>query len=120
MSTRHIRALFAANHRLIQEHRDLPVTVALSLLGVAIWEDHLDSDGELMSLEDLAARIGTPVTSFSQHTRYLGERYRQDKPGLGLIETREHPTSGRKKTFHLTPKGRGLVRQLDLILRKAD
>ena len=40
MSTRHIRALFAANHRLMQEHRDIPVTVALSLLGVAICEPY--------------------------------------------------------------------------------
>ncbi|MCX5577243.1 hypothetical protein [Kaistia terrae] len=120
MSTRHVRALFEANRRLLAEHRDIPVTVALTLLGVAIWEDHVDSAGELMSLEDLAVKIGTSPSSLSQHTRYLGHRYREDKPGLGLVETREHPHSGRKKMFRLTPTGRGLIRQLDLILKKAD
>lgn len=120
MSTRNIRAYFEANRRLLAEHRDIPVTVVLTLLGVAIWEDHLDGTGELMSLEDLAVKIGTPATSLSRHTRYLGDRYREDKPGLGLVETREHPNSGRKKMFRLTPKGRGLIRQLDIILKKAD
>ncbi|BCP55603.1 hypothetical protein K32_42200 [Kaistia sp. 32K] len=119
-NTRHIRALLDAQRRLLAEHRDLPVTVAATLLGVAVWEDHVDSAGERMSLEDLAARIGTAPSSLSQHMRYLGERYRFEKPGLGFVQTYEHPSSGRKKTFHLTPRGRGLIRQLDLILRKAD
>lgn len=112
--------MFEANRRILAEHRDIPVTVALTLLGVAIWEDQVDATGELMSLEDLAVKIGTAPTSLSQHTRYLGHRYRDGKPGLGLVETREHPSSGRKKMFRLTPKGRGLIRQLDLILKKAE
>ncbi len=60
----------------------------------------------------------TPTT-VSQHLRYLGYGYRTGKPGLGLVETRENPDNRRKKVFALTPKGRGLVSQLELILRRA-
>ncbi|MET4636439.1 hypothetical protein [Kaistia defluvii] len=120
MSTRHIRALFEANRRLLAEHRDIPAAVVNTLLGVAIWEGHQVDPREPMTLEDLAVKIGTPPTTVSVHLRYLGASYREEKPGLGLVETREYRPNRRKKTFHLTPRGRGLIRQLDLILRKAE
>ncbi|MCL6706693.1 winged helix DNA-binding protein [Pseudomonas sp. R2.Fl] len=120
MDTRHIRAYFEANRRLMGEHKDIPVSVALTFLGVAIWESHADSRGEPMTLEDLAVKVGSSATTVSQHLRYLGDRYREDRPGLGLVDTEEYRPNRRKKTFHLTPKGRGLIRQLDMILRKAE
>lgn len=119
MSTRHIRAYFEANRRMMVEHRDMPVTIALTFLGAALWESREDQHGEPMTLEELAVKVGSSATTISQHMRYLGEHYRDGKPGLGLVETEEYRHNRRKKVFRLTPKGRGLIRQLDLILRKA-
>jgi DNA-binding MarR family transcriptional regulator len=119
MSSRVIRAYFEANRRLVQEAREIPVAIALTFLGAAIWEDVQDRDGEHMTLEDLAIKVGMTPTTVSQHLRYLGEFYRYGKPGLGLVETAENRSNRRKKVFFLTPKGRGLIAQLDLILRKA-
>jgi DNA-binding MarR family transcriptional regulator len=121
MSTsRHVRALFEVSRRLLAEHRDIPVTVVHTFLGVAIWESHDDDAGEPMTLEELAVKTGNPATSTSQHLRYLGDKYREEKDGLGLVETREYHRNRRKKVFRLTPKGRGLIRQLEMILKKAD
>ena len=101
------------------EHRDIPVNVVTTLLGVALWEDYVDYAGEPMNLEDLAVKVGTTPTTISGHLRYLGDNYRPGKSGLGLVETVPYDHNRRKKVFCLTPKGRGLIRQLDLILRKA-
>jgi len=119
MSTKHIRAYFEANRRLVAETREIPVAVAMSFLAVAIWEGGKDQNGEPMTLEELAVKVGVSATTMSQHLRYLGDRYREGRPGLGLVDTEEYRPNRRKKVFYLTPRGRGLIRQLDLILRKA-
>ena len=119
MSTSHIVALFEANRRLLMEHRDIPVNVVTTFLGAALWEDYVNRDGEPMNLEELAVKVGITPTTISGHLRYLGENYRPYKAGLGLVETEQYDHNRRKKVFCLTPKGRGLIRQLDLILRKA-
>jgi DNA-binding MarR family transcriptional regulator len=119
MSTRHIKAFFEANRRLVMESRDVPVAIALTFLGAAIWETPEDQAGESLTLEELAVKVGYSATTVSQHLRYLGAHYRVGKAGLGLVETHEYLHNRRRKVFRLTPKGRGLIRQLDLILRKA-
>jgi DNA-binding MarR family transcriptional regulator len=119
MSTSRIEAYFEASRRMMMEQRDIPMSVALTFLGAAIWERRKDSEAEPTTLEELAVKVGAPATTISQHLRYLGENYREGKPGLGLVETEEYQHNRRKKVFYLTSKGRGLIRQLDMILRKA-
>lgn len=119
MSTRHIKAYFEASRRLVEDSRDLPVAIAITFLGVAIWEQREGNHGEPMTLEELAVKVGRSATTISQHLNYLGAIYREGKPGLGLVGTTTYLPNRRKKVFYLTPKGRGLIRQLDMILRKA-
>lgn len=119
MSSRHLRAYFEASRRLIMETKEMPVAIAMTFVGVAIWEAQGDDDGDPMTLEELATKVGIPATTMSTHLRYLGNHYRRNKTGLGLVETDEFRHNRRKKIFYLTPKGRGLIRQLDMILRKA-
>lgn len=119
MSTRHIKAFFEANRRLVVEARELPVAIVITFLGVAIWEQRESDHGEPMTLEELAVKVGRSATTISQHMNYLGNHYREGKPGLGRVGTEQYLHNRRKKVFHLTPKGRGLIRQLDMILRKA-
>ncbi len=114
-----VNALLQANKRLLAEARELPLGIAVTFLGVALWEDEEDADGSPLTLEDLAIRVGMSPTTISQHLRYLGENYRFGKPGLGLVETWENPHNRRKKIAGLTPKGNGLVRQLGLIIRRS-
>lgn len=101
------------------EQRDIPMSVALTFLGVALWERQEDSGAEPTTLEELAVKVGAPATTISQHLRYLGACYRDGRPGLGLVETEEYPHNRRKKVFYLTSKGRGLIRQIDMILRNS-
>lgn len=115
---RTIMTLFRANKHLMGEARELPLGIVLTFLGVALWGEEVKPDGEPFSLEDLAVRIGFSPTTISQHLRYLSYHYRIGKPGLGLIETGENPFNRRKKFAVLTPKGKGLVRHLDLIIRR--
>jgi len=119
MSTKRIEAYFEACRRMMMEHKDLPLSVTLTFVGVALWERRPDHEGEPTTLEELAVKVGIPATTISQHLRYLGDHYREGRPGLGLVETEEFRHNRRKKVFHLTSKGRGLIRQLDMILRTA-
>lgn len=120
MDSRHLRAFFEANRVVVStsDTGHIPVSVVVTFLGVALWEDEVDDEGEPLTLEGLAARVGMTATTISQHLRYLGDWYRQGKPGLQLVETEVYEHNRRKKVFRLTPRGRGLARQLELVIRK--
>ena len=93
----------------------LPVSVYVTFMGVAMWRDRRDKTDGPMPLEELAARTGNTPSSISAQLRYLGDRYRDGKPGFGLVRTYEHPTNGRMKTFDLTPRGEAVVEHLKYI-----
>ncbi|EKF16894.1 ArsR family transcriptional regulator [Nitratireductor pacificus] len=118
-SDRLIRAYLEANRRMMAESKDMTLATTVTFLGAAVWSDHEDLEGEPLTLEDLAVKVGMTPTTISQHLRYLGGGYRLGRPGLGLVLTDANPDNRRKKTFGLTPKGRGLAAQLALILRRA-
>lgn len=102
------------------ETLELPVRVLSTFLAVAIHGIHNVRPGDhYMSLEELADLVGRQPSSISQHLRYLGVRYREGKPGMGLVFTTEYPDNGRKKTFGLTPRGAAIVNQLEAIFVKA-
>ncbi len=91
---------------------ELPVSIFVTFMGAAMWTNRRDHVDGPMPLEELAARTGKTPSSISSHLRYLGNRYRDDKPGLGLVRTYEHPLNGRMKTFQLTPKGEAVAEHL--------
>lgn len=100
------------------ESRDMTMATTVTLLGAAYWTyEGIDSEDPMM-LEELAGRVGMTPTTVSQHLRYLGDRQRIGRPGLGLVVTDINPDNRRKKVFRLTLKGRLLIHQLDMILRK--
>jgi len=119
MSDPTIRAYFEANKCLMNVSRDMPLGVSLAFLGSAIWGQDRDDLSDPLTLEDLAARVGASPSTISQHLRYLSYGYRAGTPGLGLVETAENTDNRRKKVFYLTPKGKGLVSQLQFIFSKA-
>jgi len=118
MSSNSIRAYFEANKRLVAETKEMPVLIANTFLAAALYEDVLHPNGDPMTLEDLAVRNGIVPTTISTHLAYLGEFYRRGKPGLGLVATHEFSGNRRRKTFELTPKGRRLIGQLELIFKR--
>lgn len=99
---------------------ELPVAIWVSFMGAVLWSDRKLTGEVPMSLEELAARTGKPPSTISQHLRYLGVKYRFEKPGMGLVETHEHPLNGRMKTFGLTPKGRAAAEHLRYIYNRQD
>lgn len=82
----------------------MPLQLAYTFILCAIYE------GE--SVGDIAKRAGFAVSTTSRHILDLGEYDRLKKPGYQLVETRIDPMELRRKTVHLTPKGRGLLNQI--------
>ena len=67
------------------------------------------AQNEGSSIGDIAVLAGFPISTTSRHILDLGELDRKkEKPGLMLVETRIDPKELRRKTVHLTPKGRTL------------
>lgn len=116
---RALRAYLEANRRIQAEQTNanqyIPVNILNSFLGVALWGD--DDKGEPMPLEHIAERLGIPPTTLSTHLRYLSDRYRGDKDGLGLVEIEIYPLNRRMRTARLTRKGRTIADQLAYILQ---
>ncbi|RWI06840.1 MAG: hypothetical protein EOQ89_03665 [Mesorhizobium sp.] len=113
-----LRAYLEANKRVQAAQTDgqiMPLAILNTLLGAAIWGDDPVREGPA-TLEELAGRLGITPTTLSTHLRYLGDKYRSDKDGLGLVSVEEYPPNRRMKTARLTHKGRALVDQLTYIL----
>lgn len=82
----------------------MPLQLAYTFILCATYE------GE--SVGEIARRAGFAVSTTSRHILDLGEFDRMKKPGYKLVETRIDPMELRRKTIHLTPKGRALLNQL--------
>ncbi len=93
---------------LFQTFRQLDSTMPLQLAYTFI----LCATYEGESVGDIARRAGFAISTTSRHILDLGEYDRLKKPGYQLVETRIDPLELRRKTVHLTPKGRNLLNQI--------
>lgn len=93
---------------LFQSFRTLDDTMPLQLAYTFI----LCATYEGESIGDIARRAGFATSTTSRHILDLGQYDRQKRPGYGLVETKIDPMELRKKSIHLTPKGRNLLNQL--------
>ena len=82
----------------------MPLQLAYTFILCCIYE------GE--SIGDIARRAGFALSTTSRHILDLGEFDRKKSQGYKLVETRIDPMELRKKSIHLTPKGRALLNQL--------
>ena len=87
----------------------MPLQIAYTVILCAIHE------GE--SIGDIAKRAGFAGSTTSRHILDLGEYDRKKQPGYKLVETRLDPMELRRKTVHLTPKGRNLLNQIISTMR---
>lgn len=95
--------------RALEPVRDLPVNQVVSLFTVATKEG--------LTVDDYAKRAGISATTMSRHLLDLGDRTRNLKPGLGLVEGRDNILNRREKNYTLTAKGRSLVTKVAGALR---
>lgn len=93
---------------LFQAFRALDPTMPLQLAYTFI----LCATFEGESVGDIARRAGFALSTTSRHILDLGEHDRNKNPGYQLVESRTDPMELRRKTVHLTPKGRNLINQL--------
>ena len=93
---------------LFQAFRQLDITIPLQLAYTFI----LCATYEGESVGDIAKRAGFATSTTSRHILDLGAFDRKKNPGYGLVETRIDPMELRRKTVHLTPKGRNLLNQI--------
>ena len=82
----------------------MPLQLAYTFILCCIYE------GE--SIGDIARRAGFALSTTSRHILDLGEFDRKKSQGYKLVETRVDPMELRKKSIHLTPKGRALLNQV--------
>jgi DNA-binding transcriptional ArsR family regulator len=115
-----LRAYLEANRRVQAAQTDatqyIPVTILNSFLGVALWGGYSNRE-EPTPLEVIAERLGITPQTLSTHLRYLGDRYREGKEGMGLVELDTYVLNRRMKVARLTAKGKALADQLMYILR---
>ena len=84
---------------------DITIQRLLILLNVYLHEG--------LSQKELLAQLdATSVTALSRNLADLSAWTTKKQPGPGLIELRVDPMNLRRKTIHLTPKGRRLLRQV--------
>ncbi|KQQ73640.1 hypothetical protein ASF70_07460 [Rhizobium sp. Leaf321] len=117
---RPLQAYFDAGRHMmsISTELELPVAIMVTFLGAAMWGTKQGQTAVPMYLEELAAATGKTPQTISTHLRYLGSRYREGKPGMGLVHTYEHPSNGRCKAFELTPDGEVVAAHLKHLFRR--
>lgn len=98
---------------LFQAFRNIDNTMPLQLAYTFI----LCATHEGESVGEISKRAGFALSTTSRHILDLGEYDRAKKPGYKLVETRVDPMELRRKTVHLTPKGRALINQLLTTMR---
>lgn len=98
---------------LFQAFRQLDATMPLQLAYTFV----LCATYEGESVGDIARRAGFAVSTTSRHILDLGEFDRKKEPGYGLVETKIDPMELRRKTVHLTPKGKNLLNQIISTMR---
>ena len=106
-----MRSILMGLQRIREESNELPISILITLLGVAIYTPAGDTQQELSILE-LSKKVGIPYSTTSRHLRYLGKFQYPGKPGLGLVDTGEMVMDRRQKYVVLTPKGQRFVAQV--------
>jgi hypothetical protein len=101
-----------AGLQLVKQHApEMPISILLTLLGVAVFSPNGRAGENPLSIQDLSKIIGIPYTTTSRHLRYLGDFERPGKQGLGLVETGPLTADRRQKFVKLTPTGHELLRR---------
>lgn len=93
---------------LFQAFRSLDTTMPLQLAYTFV----LCATYEGEAVGDIARRAGFAVSTTSRHILDLGEFNRKKEPGYDLVKTVIDPMELRRKTVHLTPKGKNLLNQI--------
>jgi DNA-binding MarR family transcriptional regulator len=114
-----LRAYLEANRRVqaaqTRPNQYVSLPILNSFLGIILWGK--DGRGEPRPMEEIASSIGITPTTFNEHVKYLGDRLREGKEGMGLIQTETYPLNRRMKTTRLTRKGQILADQITFILQ---
>ncbi|WP_346895685.1 hypothetical protein [uncultured Roseibium sp.] len=84
----------------------------LSAFLVAALHQPTGEDERPPTIRELATLSELPYTSMSRHYRYLGERQRHGKEGLGLVDVRIDPDNKRQKQVYLTSNGSALAKKI--------
>jgi len=118
-TTGQLRAFFEASRLMNNIGVEMPISILLTFLGVAMWgyKDGERSE-EPLTLKEIARNVGLPQATVSRHLRYLGDKQRTGKPGLGLVKTEIWVVNQRQKITYLTVKGQNLIDQINYMLNK--
>jgi hypothetical protein len=111
MSRTTLTTLLEGLHRIKQDAPEMPISILITLLGVAVFTPDGRDRKDPLSILELSKIVGIPYTTTSRHLRYLGDFERPGKPGLDYVETGTLAFDRRQKFVKLTPRGQRVVHQ---------
>ena len=69
-----------------------------------------------ITMKDLGERVGVSQATMSRNIAAMGKVHRMNRPGYDLVLAEEDPAERRRKIVTLTPKGKRLKDQIELIM----
>lgn len=106
-----LATLIEGLHRLKQDAPEMPISILITLMGVAVHTPDGRERKDPLSILELSKVVGIPYTTTSRHLRYLGDFERPGVEGLNYIETGTLVHDRRQKYVKLTPRGQRVVDQ---------
>lgn len=102
-------------HRIKEDAPEMPISILITLLGVAVHTPDGRERKDPLSIFELSKLVGQPYTTTSRHLRYLGDFERPGQEGLNYVETAMLPQDRRQKSVKLTPKGQRMIAQFQTL-----
>ncbi|MBG6178796.1 DNA-binding MarR family transcriptional regulator [Labrenzia sp. EL_208] len=99
-------------HQVFMEMRPEINMSQVSAFVAAAFSQPDNEDEEAPTIKELSALAGVPYSTMSRHYRYLGEKERHGKDGLGLVTVTINADDRRERNVHLTKAGNMLKEQL--------
>lgn len=90
--------------------REFPLQLAVTFTWVAAHDGCLQAE--------IAPAIGMSASSISRCLDWLSTTHRSGKPGLNLIRREKDELDAKRWRIHLTPKGEGLARLIELQIQE--
>lgn len=106
-SNRKLHSLMRVNEQFLEERSEINAALINSYLAAAMSQPDA-VDGTAPTVKDLSKLTDLPYATMSRHLRYLGDRERDGKKGMHLVQVDVNPDNRREKQVFLTHKGEEL------------
>jgi len=103
-SNRKLHALMRVNELFMAERSEINANLMNSFYAAAMTQP-VSTEDVFPTIKELSQLAGIDYVTMSRNLRYLGDRERLDKRGMGLVYVEINPDNRREKQVFLTGKG---------------